>query len=88
MHPISSQVFWRPDFENHWLRESRQTVIEMGSQRVQLESETAVQVQAGGWGGVGMGALVGRSHSGHAISAALFLGGPENSGKEHWAEHP
>lgn len=55
---------------------------------MQLESETADQVQAGGWGGVGLGALMGRSHSGHAISAAPLLGRPENSGKEHWAEHP
>ena len=31
-----------------------------------------------------MGALMGRSHLGHAISAALLLGRPENSGKEHW----
>lgn len=50
----------------------------MGSQRQRWNQKQQFRYrQVGGW--VGMGALVGRSHSGHAISAALSWGGLENS---------
>ena len=53
MRPISSQVFWRPDFENHWLREIRQTVAEMGSRRYSWNQKQQIryrQVGGAGWG--------------------------------------
>ena len=56
MRPISSQVFWRPDFENHWLREIRQTVAEMGSRRYSWNQKQQIryrQVGGAGWGVVG-----------------------------------